>query len=178
MRVKVRGASTTHLASIQVRHTLLLEWELEWEGPGPLILQPRQPWLEAHFFCGGTFAWCNTSFGRESSRYVDYTFCVKCAPFKQWIWIKCAPSKCGRPVTSALLLIMIHVNTVYTWFTQFGRKIRLVAITRFWEAHLCSSVVVGGTKTFWGPGGCLSSITKADWLTWWCRKHMPRVQVD
>ena len=48
--------------------------------PGLLILQPWQPWLEAHFFCGGTFAWCNTRFGCESSRYVDYTFLCQMCP--------------------------------------------------------------------------------------------------
>ena len=45
--------------------------------PGSLISQPRQPWLEALFICGGKFVWCNMRFGQKSGRYVDYAFlCV------------------------------------------------------------------------------------------------------
>ena len=67
-------------------------------NPSRIKRPPRPPWgggtqlLEGAHLTGG-----NTRFCRESSKCRDYVFwggkIIKCAPFKQRIWLKCAPFK-------------------------------------------------------------------------------------
>ena len=69
---------------------------------------------------------------------------VKCAPLKQWIWIKCAPSHTMRLICLVMHLVFSKIlkyalqtflrfiiHMIYTGFTHFCREISLVAITHF-----------------------------------------------
>ena len=55
----------------------------------------------------------------------------------------------ARPVARELLLIMVHINTVYTWFMLFCRKWSFVAL--WWWGSQKHFIESGGWGWGWSP---------------------------
>ena len=89
--------------------------------PGPRIFQPRQPWLGAHSCLRGHI-WLvtiRTSFSNQADIAI-MCFWLKCAPLNNEFGSN-VPPKTWKTSISALFLVIVHINTVCTYYALLSR---------------------------------------------------------
>ena len=103
--------------------------------PGPRIFQPRQPWLGAHSCLRGHI-WLvtiRTSFSNQADIAI-MCFWLKCAPLNNEFGSN-VPPKTWKTSISALFLVIVHINTVCTYYALLSRVQLCRDYALFWGGH-------------------------------------------
>ena len=120
--------------------------------PGPRIFQPRQPWLGAHSCLRGHI-WLvtiRTSFSNQADIAI-MCFWLKCAPLNNEFGSN-VPPKTWKTSISALFLVIVHINTVCTYYALLSRVQLCRDYALFGGGTLGQNLLVGGTQTFLRTG--------------------------